>query len=66
MSSLFLAATPCRCGSGEPRRELRDAMNIFCGFVCGACETETRAHFDPRISPPIPIRPTSRSRRTEP
>ena len=49
MPSLFPATKPCRCGSGEPRRELRDAMNIFCGFVCDACEDAKRAEFDPRI-----------------
>ena len=37
------------CGSGAPRRELRDAMNIFCAFVCDGCEAEKRAAFDPRI-----------------
>ncbi len=49
MPSLFTVAKPCRCGSGEPRRELRDAHNIFCAFVCDACEAEKRAEFDPRI-----------------
>ena len=49
MLSLFPAAKPCRCGSSEPRRELRDAQNIFCAFVCDACEAEKRAEFDPRI-----------------
>ena len=39
----------CRCGSGEPCRELRDAHGIFCGFVCDACEERKRAEFDPRI-----------------
>lgn len=49
MPSLFTVAKPCRCGSGEPRRELRDAHNIFCAFVCDACEVAKRAEFDPRI-----------------
>ncbi len=49
MSILFPTTKPCRCGSGAPRRELRDAMNIFCAFVCDACEAEKRAEFDPRI-----------------
>lgn len=40
---------PCPCGSDEPRRELRDAHSIFCGFVCDACEDRKRAMFDPRI-----------------
>ncbi len=39
----------CTCGSGEPRRELRDAHSIFCGFVCDASEDRKRAMFDPRI-----------------
>lgn len=49
MPILFPVAKPCRCGSSEPRRELRDAMNIFCAFVCDACEAEKRAAFDSRI-----------------
>ena len=49
MPSLFPAVRPCPCASGEPRRELRDAMNIFCAFVCDACEAAKRAEFDPRI-----------------
>lgn len=47
---------PCGClgGAGlrserESRRELRDAHNIFCAFVCDACEADKRAQFDPRI-----------------
>lgn len=36
---------PCPCGSGEPRRELRDARNIFCSFVCDKCEEEKRKGF---------------------
>jgi hypothetical protein len=42
-------AKHCLCGSGAPRRELRDAMNIFCAFVCDTCEAEKRAEFDLRI-----------------
>ncbi len=49
MPSRLPIAMLCRCGSGEPRRELRDAQNIFCAFVCDACEAEKRAEFDPRI-----------------
>ena len=49
MPSLFPATKPCPCGSGEARRELRDAVNIFCGFVCDACEAAKRAEFDPHI-----------------
>ena len=49
MSNLFPAVRLCRCGSGEPRRELRDAMNIFCAFVCDVCEGEKRSEFEPRI-----------------
>ena len=49
MPSLFHPTRPCPCGSGEPRRELRDAMSIFCAFVCDACEAGKRTEFDPRI-----------------
>ena len=49
MPSLFHPTRPCPCGSGEPRHELRDAMSIFCAFVCDACEAGKRTEFDPRI-----------------
>ncbi len=49
MSILFPVAMPCLCGSDKPRRELRDALNIFCAFVCDGCEAEKRAEFDLRI-----------------
>lgn len=49
MPSLSPATRPCPCGSDEPRRELRDAMNIFCAFVYDRCEAEKRGEFDPRI-----------------
>ena len=49
MPRLFPAVRPCPCGSGEPRRDLRDAHNVFCAFVCDACDDEKRAHFDSRI-----------------
>lgn len=39
----------CHCGSGEYRRELKDAAGIFCTFVCDKCEREKRQHFDPAI-----------------
>ena len=39
----------CRCGSGKPRRELKDAHGIFCGFVCDDCEADKRREFDPAI-----------------
>ena len=35
----------CPCGSGEPRRPLYDARNIFCTYVCDACEGEKRSHY---------------------
>jgi hypothetical protein len=35
-------AKPCNCGSGLTRRELRDARNIFCAFVCDRCEAAKR------------------------
>lgn len=40
---------PCPCGSGEPRRELKDARGIFCTFICDECEKEKRAEFRPDI-----------------
>ena len=49
MPRLLPAVKPCRCGSSEPRRELRDAHNIFCAFACDACEAAQRTEFDPRI-----------------
>ena len=35
----------CRCGSGEPRRELYDARGIFCTFVCDKCEAKRRSAY---------------------
>jgi hypothetical protein len=35
----------CFCGSGEPRRELKDARGIFCTFVCDRCEARKRAGY---------------------
>ena len=49
MRFTFPIIRPCLCGSGEPRRELRDAHSIFCGFVCDDCEDRKRAAFDPCI-----------------
>jgi len=40
---------PCRCGSGEPSRELLDARGIYCGRVCDRCEAEKRREFRPEI-----------------
>ena len=40
---------PCRCGSGLPRYELRDAANIFCAYVCEKCEEEAKSRFNPAI-----------------
>ena len=45
----FHARRACRCGSGLPRRDLKDAHGIFCAFVCDACEHDKRAEFDPAI-----------------
>lgn len=42
----------CPCGSSHPRRELIDAMGIFCTFVCDACEPAKRREFDPAIFDP--------------
>jgi hypothetical protein len=35
----------CPCGSGLPRRELKDARGIFCTFVCDKCEAEKKRGF---------------------
>jgi hypothetical protein len=40
---------PCPCGSEKPRFELRDALGIFCTFICDDCEDEKRARFRPEI-----------------
>ena len=37
----------CTCGSDEPRRELVDARNIFCCFVCDDCEGDKRRRYRP-------------------
>jgi hypothetical protein len=42
----------CSCGSGEERRELRDAAGIFCTFVCNKCERRKRALFNQAIFNP--------------
>lgn len=39
----------CPCGSGQPRRELKDAAGIFCTFVCDKCERAKREQFNPAI-----------------
>jgi hypothetical protein len=39
----------CPCGSGQPRRDLKDAAGIFCTFVCDRCERAKRAKFNPTI-----------------
>jgi hypothetical protein len=39
----------CSCGSGEVRRELRDARGIFCTYVCDRCERQQRAKYRPDI-----------------
>ena len=39
----------CRCGSGKPKRELKDARGIFCTFVCDACEERKRSQFNAEI-----------------
>lgn len=39
----------CLCGSGHARYPLYDAAGIFCTFVCGACEPEKRAKYNPAI-----------------
>jgi hypothetical protein len=45
----YRPAKPCPCGSGEPRRELMDAMGILCAFVCDRCERVKIAKFNPDI-----------------
>jgi hypothetical protein len=39
----------CFCGSGQQRRELKDARGIFCTFVCDKCEARRRTEFRPDI-----------------
>lgn len=39
----------CPCGSGQPRRDLKDAAGHFCAFVCDKCEQAKRAKFNPTI-----------------
>ena len=39
----------CPCGSGLPRRDLKDAAGIFCTFVCDKCYRQKRASFRPAI-----------------
>ena len=39
----------CSCGSGKPRRELKDARGIFCAFVCDRCEWVRRSEFNGEI-----------------
>ena len=47
--SEFGMITPCPCGSGEPRRDLIDARDNFCAFVCDVCEEEKPRTFRPDI-----------------
>jgi hypothetical protein len=39
----------CTCGSGLPRREIKDGYGTFMCFVCGKCEKERVAKFLPDI-----------------
>jgi len=39
----------CPCGSGEPRRELKDGYGIFLTFACDKCERDKLAKFRPDI-----------------
>jgi hypothetical protein len=39
----------CSCGSGQYRRELKDARGIFCTFVCDRCERRKREGFRAEI-----------------
>jgi hypothetical protein len=39
----------CTCGSGLPRREIKDGCGIFMYFVCDKCEKERVAKFWPNI-----------------
>jgi hypothetical protein len=40
---------PCPCGSGQVSYTLNDARGICCGRVCGECEDDKKAQFDPAI-----------------
>jgi hypothetical protein len=37
----------CPCGSGLPRRELKDARGIFCTSVCDQCEAKKKKGLRP-------------------
>lgn len=39
----------CGCGSGQPRRELRDGNGFFCSYVRDRCEAKVRARYRPEI-----------------
>jgi hypothetical protein len=40
---------PCNCGSGETRRPLYDARQIFCGYICDKCEEKVKGKYRPEI-----------------
>lgn len=40
---------PCDCGSGEPRRALKDGYGIFLTYACDRCEAEKLKKFRPDI-----------------
>jgi hypothetical protein len=40
---------PCPCGSGLPRRELKDGYGIFMTFACSKCEARKMQGFRPDI-----------------
>lgn len=39
----------CGCGSGQPRRPLRDAAGTFLCYVCDACEATKRHGYNQNI-----------------
>lgn len=39
----------CPCGSGNPRRENKDARGIFLTFTCDACHAKKMGGFRPEV-----------------
>jgi hypothetical protein len=40
---------PCRCGSGLPSEEVKDARGIYLARVCDGCRAERLAEFRPEV-----------------
>ena len=45
-----MTKNPCETGQhAAPKRALKDARGIFCGYVCDICEASARERFRPEI-----------------